>query len=447
MRQRCACFPLLNDLIRKTFKRLPTATEWGRFQKYARRMQEVNEFGTLGFLSLEVLTSLQLHIVNEPLLPNLKSLYLWRVHGQFVPFIPLFVSPRTTSILLRFLPNAPKPMVASMLTTIPKLCLDLQTISLCSLPRDPVITSAVSEMVLTTNRNTLQEFHVESPLTEEASKVVYRLPNLCDLSVVIQGETSLPSASLPDLIKLEITCDNEDAWPRLFHGAMLGKLESVTFSHRSKEIGDFLKTFENAALSSSVQNTLSEFHLSSSCSWNPNYSSLLPFTQLVDLEILFSCNFGCSSRVDDDVIVNLSRAMPRLQALQLGHEPCREFAIGVTTIGLMALALHCPNLRSLCIHFQVVSLISPPVNLGMTPDVEPTVSWTDCALTELAAGYMPVPEGSTLMIALALLRIFPRIHIVDSDSDNGGWKEVEDAIRLSKQIVDFSSKQCTFTTH
>ena len=99
-------------------------------------------------------------------------------------------------------------------------------------------------------------FHVDSPLIEEASGVIYKLPSLRRLSVFIEKGTPLPSASLPNLTKLAITCDNEGDWPQLFCGATLGKLRSVTFCPQSNQIGDFLGAFKRAALSSSVQSTL-----------------------------------------------------------------------------------------------------------------------------------------------------------------------------------------------
>ena len=405
-------------------------------------MREVSELGTLGFLSLEVLSFLRLRIVNEPLLPNLKDLCLWKVHGQFVPFIPLFLSPRTTSIDLRFLPGPPTATIASMVETLHTLCPNLQLIYLLSLPSDPMITSAVSEMALATTQN-LQYFKVDSPLAEEASEAIYKLPNLRSLRVVIERETPLPSASLPNLNSLMITCDDGSGWPRLFHGATFGKLQSITLYPESEEIGNFLGTFERAALSSSVQNTLLEFHISAPL-WNPNYSSLLSFTQLVDLNIEFSCVGGCLSRVDDGIIIDLSRAMPKLQGLRLGCDPCREFTIGATAKGLMALALHCPNLSHLCIHFQVASLSALPASPEMTPSAKPTTSWTDCALAELTVGEIPVPEEPALMVTLALLHIFPRIERIVSVDDE--WMEVEDAICLSKQLADYSSKRRPLTT-
>ena len=201
--------------------------------------------GVLGPLSLEKFPVVQLCTMNEPFLPNLRTLDFWRIEGSFVPFIPLFLSPRTTYISLEFLGSyLPEAMIASMVTTLPTLCPDLQEITLDCLPRGPMITAAVSEMVLAINQNTLQNLYVDSPLTEEANEVIYKLPNLRDLTVVIERETSLPSASLPGLTELKITCDDEGGWPGLFHGATFGKLKTVYFFPESEQIGDFLGTFK-----------------------------------------------------------------------------------------------------------------------------------------------------------------------------------------------------------
>ena len=69
-------------------------------------------------------------------------------------------------------------MIASTVTALQTLCPDLQAIGLYSLPRDPMITAAVSGMLLVMNRNALQELYVDSPLTEAANEVLYKLPNL-----------------------------------------------------------------------------------------------------------------------------------------------------------------------------------------------------------------------------------------------------------------------------
>jgi len=310
-------------------------------------------------------------------------------------------------------------------------------------PISPMITAAVSGMLLVTNRNTLQRFSVGLPLTKDANKVLYELPNLRYLSVFIGRETPLPSASLPNLTRLSIACENEDGWPRLFHGATLGKLERVEFYPRSKHIGDFLGVFKRAALSSSIQNTLSKLRVCAGSSWNPTYSSLLPFTKLVDLEICFSCNRGCSSRVDDNIIISLSRAMPKLKTLILGHTACGQVTGGVTPKGLLALAHHCPKLSTLSVHLKVASLCEPPGIPGMVPAAGPGASWTHCALGRLVVGEAPMPEGSVVIVAMTLLRIFPRLGSIKFTDER--WGKVENAINRSREIINCSSKRCPFT--
>jgi len=434
----------LNYSTRQTFKRLPTTPEWARFRKYTRRMRKLSQFGTLQ--SPEVFSVLQLYANTEPFFPNIETLVLLWPARESIPYIPLFLSPRTTTIDIAFsLSDFPKAMVASMITTFPILCPSLQDVNLCTLPEDPMITAAVSAMLLATNRDTLRCFRVRSPLTGEACEVVYKHPDIRKLWVVIRRDAPLPSVVLPNLIDLEITYEHDRDWLRLFRGATLGPLEAVGFHSKSEQIGDFLEAFERVALAASIQNTLSAFFLFTSCSWNPNYSSLHQFTQMTELVIGFSCNDGCSSTVDDDVITGLARAMPKLETLELGDPPCREIPTGVTATGLVALAHHCPDLSSLRIHFQVASLSALPTISGMAPDARSTVPRRVCALRDLEVGEIPVPEESVLMIALTLVQIFP--HIAAVDCKDGNWFKVVDAICVSRKFVGYSSKEHLLSGH
>ena len=272
--------------------------------------------------------------------------------------------------------------------------------------------------------------------------MIYNSQNLRSLSVVIEKGTRIPSTSLPSLTHLRLQDEDGSGELQLLSRATFGKLESAHFDIGSKPIDDLLETFKGAALSSSIQDTLLEIGFTTDWSWNPNYSSLLPFTRLIDLDIMFPCDGACSG-VDDGIFIDLSQAMPKLQYLGLGEAPCHPFTGGVTAKGLAALAHNCPNISSLRVHFQVASLTDPPIGLEIARDAGHSGSWTGCALTELKVGEMPVPEGSASTIALTLLRIFPRIHTIefmDTVGEPSGWDEVEDMIRHSKEIVDFSSK-------
>ena len=434
----------LNSSVRKSFERLPTAAEWARFREYARRVREFRGHGAAKTLSSEVYSVIQLYTFDEPLLPNLKTLDLWGIEESFIPFIPSFLSPRIASISFTFNTERrlPESVVASLIVNLPTPCPNLRDISLPFLPRDPMITAAVSNMFFSTNRNALREFCVDSPLTEETTEMIYKLQNLRKLVAVIKKGTSIPSVSLPNLTRLEIQCEDGSDGLQLLHRAIFGKLQHVDLDMESKPIDDLLEVFKGAALSSSIQDTLLAICLTTDWPWNPDYSSLLPFTQLVDLKIEFPCDGGCSG-VDDSIVIDLSWAMPGLQSLWLGNEPCNRPTGGVTAKGLAALAHNCPNLSSLCVHFQADSLSDPPMGLETARDAGYSASWTGCALTELEVGAIPVPEGSASIVALTLLRIFPWIETIRFTNyidEAAAWSEVAGMIRRSKQIVDCSSQ-------
>ena len=408
-------------------------------------MRKLGGFSVLETLSPEVFSVLQFYAANEPLLPNMRTLDLWYISRETISFIPFLLSPRITIIsIVGFGSQIPKATVASMIATFPKLCPNLQEITLYSLPRDPMTAAALSGMVLASNRNTLQCFHVDYPLTNEARQVVYNLPNLRSLLVVIEKDSPLPPVVLPNLTDLSIRYGHESDWLQMFRRATLGPLEAITFHSTSETVGDFLEAFERVALAASVQHTLSKFRFYTICSWNPNYSSLLPFTQITTLAIRFSCHGGCSSTVDDDIITNLARAMPRLEALELSDPPCREIPTGVTARGLAALAHHCPYLSTLCIHFQAASLCVPPAISKRTSDSGSAALRRDCALRDLEVGEIPVPEESVLVVALTLAQLFPRLEGIDCDDGEGdyeNWKMVVDTIRTSREVIDHSSEE------
>ena len=268
----------LNYLIQKSFKRFPTTLELARFRKYAGRIRTLDERCNKHYIPQGVFSALHLCATGEPLLPNLKTLYLWFITEESISPIHFFISPVTTSVSLAFDRTADlnKTAVASIITTFPTtLCPNLQEIALEPLSRDPMITAAVSKMLLSCNRNALRSICADSPLTEEAREVIFKLPDLRELSVVIETEASLPSMVLPNLTRLDIEYDGDGDgdWLAMFRGATFGKLEHVSFSSTSEQIGDFPEEFKRVALAASIQNTLSSFHLYTSHSWNPKYSS------------------------------------------------------------------------------------------------------------------------------------------------------------------------------
>ena len=387
-------------------------------------------------VSPNIIPVLQLRTIDDTWLPRLKTFECGEATKAFIPFIPLLLSPKTTEIDIGFTEDTPTVVVASTIARLPKLCPDLESITLHNLPEDPIITRAVSEMLLACNRDSLQTFDVGSPLTEEAREVVYRLPELSSLWTVIQGPTSLPTVTLPNLTEIDVRYDNDLSWLQGFRGAVLGELDSAIFRSQSNDIGDFIGAFGSVALTTSAKDTLTEFRFYTSRSWNPNYSALLPFNQLKVVEIEFSCKDGCCSRVDDDIIMSMVRAMPKLEILQLGDAPCKT-PTGITINGFIGLARLCPCLSKLRIHFQVATLVEAANSAAtLSPSDDELVNWReDCALTDLEVGEIPTLARSGLNLALILLRIFPRIFNIKYT--NGGWSTVAETIRDFRRIGVF----------
>jgi hypothetical protein len=420
--------------ICKSFERIPAKAEWPHFQKYARRIRELKVDTVEGMaVTSDILLALQLRTANEPLLPRLKTFECVGPGADLIPFIPLFLSPVTVDITVKFAVGSPKMIVASTISRLSTLCPDLESINLNSLPRDSVITDAVSEMLLSCNPGTLREFLVESPLTEQARAVLYQLPKLTELWAIIQGPTSLPPVALPNLTFIDVEYDDHLEWLQGFRGAVLEKLDWVSFRSESEQIGDFLGAFESVTLTTSAPAALSKLEFHTSRSWNPNYHSLLRFTQLKLLMIEFRCGGVCSSRLDDDIIISLARAMPKLEILRLGRTPCRA-PTGVTIKGLIALACGCLSLSRLRIHFEVTSLGQQATGAGtLSSSGDGTaVRREDSGLTSLEVGDIPIPEGSTLAVAITLLQIFPRL--LNIEYSEVKWEKVEETVKLFKRI-------------
>ena len=192
---------------------------------------------------------------------------------------------------------------------------------------------------------------MDSPLTEEATRVVFQLADLRGLWTVFTEPISLQEVSLPNLAILDIEYYRGHGWLRQFRGTTFSKLTEVTFHAECQQVGDFLEAFEHFALATSASAVLSHFRFRASLAWNPSYSSLLAFKQLKELNLEFSCHDGCSSFIDEKTLVTLAQAMPKLEILKLGKAPCEVLGF-VTIHGLVALAHHCRGVSRLCVHFR-----------------------------------------------------------------------------------------------
>jgi len=70
----------------------------------------------------------------------------------------------------------------------------------------------------------LRMFRVDSPLTEEARKVICQLPELFELWLVIQARSLLPTLELPNLKIIDVEYGDHLDWLEGFRGETLQKL-------------------------------------------------------------------------------------------------------------------------------------------------------------------------------------------------------------------------------
>ena len=126
---------------------------------------------------------------------------------------------------------------------------------------------------------------MDSPLTEEAAEAIYKSQNLSDLLADIEG-TPIPSASLPNLTRLEIHCKYGSDGLQFLRRATFGKLKSIEINIEHCSTDDNIpKAFQEIIFHSSIQDTLSAICITIDSSLNLDYYSLLPFTRLVHLDI------------------------------------------------------------------------------------------------------------------------------------------------------------------
>ena len=93
----------------KYLNRPPTNPEWSRFRKYASRMRELRVDTSEDPVTPDILFPLQICAVNEPFFPNLKTFKCECATEVFVPFIPLFLSRKTTQIEIKSIEGSPGP--------------------------------------------------------------------------------------------------------------------------------------------------------------------------------------------------------------------------------------------------------------------------------------------------------------------------------------------------
>ena len=168
-----------------------------------------------------------------------------------------------------------------------------------------------------------------------------------------------------------------------------------------------------------VRATLTCLEIHGWVSIDATFTSL--FSLFSNLTTLFAqprCADGCAFPLTDQDMVQLSAALPRLETLDLGG-PCPLGTCNTTVFCLLALSVHCKNLRRLMIHFNTTNLTNDIQSLSEDPYFRDLGSLpTRCHLMSFDAGGSPFPRPTSdediTTIAAGLIGIFPSLIDVHS---------------------------------
>lgn len=91
--------------------------------------------------------------------------------------------------------------------------------------------------------------------------------------------------------------------------------------------------------------------------------------------------------VDGAIVTNLARALPKLETLRLGSDPCgAAVPAGVTIKGLIELAPRCTDLSTHRVHVQVGNLVREAVGETGVPSAGNAAARQGCSLATLEVG-------------------------------------------------------------
>ena len=373
-------------------------------------------------------------------LPNLLSLD-WDSDDADLPFIVSFISRSLTSINIEVSASA-SLILPSILTRLPTLAPDISEIVVRQPKYEPSLEEASSLLLMQCNPNRLRTYNVDAPLSASAFSQVIQLPllenlwlvepfhfpdplpdvvfpNLQRLNVEFTRDLALLKIlpKCPDLSEIEITCPGPDVTQamEIFHSTITGcglheRLQELSFcSHDEFKVTPQMITFN-----SSLKN-LTDFELSS-------YSTDSTSCQTLNL-------------TDADISL-LTNAMPNLQNLVIGEEPCRVPS-KITFNSLYTISSRCTGLRTLRIHFNPDSFITK-VNADFKSgngDFDIPSSEL-CLVTKINVGRIGLPTNSnaSYIVALGLLKVFLCLEEVVYCGHDFDWVEVNRLIGFYRDI-------------
>jgi len=354
-----------------------------------------------------------------PVLPfHLQRLDWWLNETNF-SFLPNFLSPYLTTIIITTdaphypleeveqwdkLPDEAMPMMRSVIKLFPPspqiVCLKL------GFGPETRLTEGVSTYILGCGES-LRGFTTNVVLSTQAIVHLMKLPNLR------RWTTEQGPPQVTDLIHHGVTGGVVSLFPSLWELDLKGgvALEWLSLFEAAKNrnppwilAGDSLPFVSYDDPSLPIDSSL--------------ISKFLPFIDLVELRIGTDCTLGlCASHFTDEDVEGLVIALPKLEAVTLGEEPCDSDTCPTTIRSLLSFSTHCLKLRYLNIHFRTANLRADMLDLLGNSYSQGQRSKPKCVLKTLVTGSMrlELSDYDPALISIGLLMIFPSLTEFVSD--------------------------------
>jgi hypothetical protein len=311
---------------------------------------------------------------------------------------------------------------------------------------DSSMEEASSQLLMHCNHH-LRKFHVESPISASALRHIIQLPSLEEVCLVvnsIQLPDPLSFFVFPSLRELNVKCNGDPTWLQLLPAIENPGLTSISVQCPGSNAEKFMETFQLTMTGCGMHECLKEFMMESPDNFkiNPKIIALnFSFKNLTSLTLSSECSDFCqTSDLTDDDIDLLTKAMPCLESLNIGRTPCGVLS-QITFKSLYTISHRCTRLSDLFIHFNPALFVTKvgmedeswDIALGLS-DLK-TLSSDLCQVTTLWVGRIPLPAQSdaSCIIALGLLGVFPRLEVIEYDSD--GWGDVEGLLGVFRRMI------------
>ncbi|KAJ7199164.1 hypothetical protein GGX14DRAFT_373237 [Mycena pura] len=398
-------FVVEDDALERQLQRPIMSTDWDRALRYTHRVKEFHSPWFDHAPVSDILPVLSMCLPDHSLFPNLRRLQWSHADNSHFHHIDLFLNPRLAHIII--LCKTPLPQL-SILSTLPRKCPSLKSVSLHLPPRDlHTVVSFQSNLSVFVRRLHHLEF-LHMPLPDAAAlQHVAGIPTLHSLELRVLLIAFLVSPLETSFIKLRNLVLHDvdvEAASKFLQICVSAPLVSVAINNTARAtlgaLDHFIATLTQCSGSYSTLTSLSldlSLHEDSSMRAH-SLSTLFCFKKLTHVDIQSETGFD----LDNVLIFDLARAWTHLKSLQL-RESVPHIPRGLTIECLRSLSGNCPDLRFLHLSFDASTTQAP--QHGQNQVSQTTLEYLDVAHSHIA---MPT------CVARFISAIFPNLRRIST---------------------------------